>query len=94
MLRHKTLQDTVLLIYANKVDYEDSMSVREIVEGLEVLEVIGERRWHVQRTCAISGQGLKEGLEWLCKALQAKNSTPPPPPPQEDLEEQKLPARQ
>nr|QXF29019.1 Arf1d [Vischeria sp. CAUP Q 202] len=72
MLKHKTLKDTVLLIYANKTDYEDSMTVPEIVEGLEVHEVIGDRKWYIQKTCAISGQGLKEGLEWLCRALSFK----------------------
>lgn len=41
MLRHKTLRNTVLLIYANKTDYEHSMSPAEIVEGLDVKRVVG-----------------------------------------------------
>ena len=40
MLRHKTLKDTVLLIYANKADYENSMTTPEIVEGLDVQRVV------------------------------------------------------
>ena len=73
MLRHKTLRNTVLLIYANKIDYEHSMTVPEIVEGLDVQKIIGDRKWFIQKTCAISGQGLKEGLDWLTKALDIRS---------------------
>lgn len=76
MLRLKTLKDTVILIYANKSDYEDAMTVNELIEGLDVHRVIGDRKWFIQRSCAISGQGLNEGIDWLCRAMQAKSSTP------------------
>jgi len=75
MLRHKTLRNTVLLIYANKTDYEHSMSPAEIVEGLDVKRVVGDRKWFIQKTCAISGQGLREGLEWLSRALEVHGSS-------------------
>eukprot|EP00624_Nannochloropsis_granulata_P004241 evm.model.NODE_31236_length_39405_cov_67.395760.6 len=75
MLCHKTLRNTVLLIYANKTDYEHSMTPAEIVEGLDVKRVVGDRKWFIQKTCAISGQGLREGLEWLSRALEIHDSS-------------------
>lgn len=51
------------------------MSVEELVEGLDVNRLIGDRRWHIQKSCAISGQGLGEGMEWLCRAIQAASSS-------------------
>ena len=73
----KTLKNAVVLIYANKTDYNNCMSLPEIVEWLDVRRLAGDRRWLIQKTCAISGQGLKEGLEWLCWALESKPSWSP-----------------
>jgi hypothetical protein len=70
-LQQKTLKDTVVLIYANKTDAEGCMSTGEMVEGLEVKRFIGDREWHIQKTCAITGEGLTEGLEWLCDAMNS-----------------------
>lgn len=72
ILRHKTLKNTVLLILANKTDYAGCMTLPEIVEGLDVRNVVGDRPWFVQRSCAISGQGLREGLDWLAQALEVQ----------------------
>ncbi|EWM26356.1 adp-ribosylation factor [Nannochloropsis gaditana] len=74
MLRYKTLKNTVLLILANKMDYEHAMSSAEIVQGLEVKRVVGRRPWWVQETCAISGQGLREGMDWLLQTLEGHST--------------------
>lgn len=29
------------------------------------LSTFRSRRWHLQSTCAVTGQGLQEGLQWL-----------------------------
>ena len=31
------------------------------------LHTIKDREWHIQGTCALTGDGLYEGLEWLAK---------------------------
>lgn len=47
------------------------MSVSEIIDKLS-LHSLGSRKWHIQRTCSTTGDGLYEGLDWLYTALTAK----------------------
>jgi hypothetical protein len=46
------------------------MNVAEITDKLD-LHSLHNRQWYVQVTCATSGDGLYEGLDWLSK--QSKN---------------------
>ena len=66
LLCQNELADAVLLILANKQDLPDAMDVGEMTEklGLPCLRH-RHRNWHVQPTCAITGDGLIEGLDWL-----------------------------
>jgi len=59
---------TPLLIFANKQDQKDPMSSDEIVFGLELNKV--ERPWHIQPCSAETGEGLHEGFNWLCDAIE------------------------
>jgi hypothetical protein len=45
------------------------MSVTEITDKLG-LHSLNNRRWHVEDTCATSGDGLFEGLDWLSKRVE------------------------
>lgn len=58
------LREAVLLIFANKQDLPNSMSASELYEKLD-LKKIKNREWFIQGTCATSGYGLYEGLDWL-----------------------------
>lgn len=58
------LREAVLLIFANKQDLPNSMSASELYEKLD-LKKIKNREWFIQGTCATSGYGLCEGLDWL-----------------------------
>ena len=49
MLNEDELRDAVLLVFANKQDLHSSR----------------QRHWFIQSTCATSGEGLYEGLDWL-----------------------------
>jgi len=42
------------------------MSAAEMTEELGLHESLGNRRCHIQSACATSGEGLYEGLDWLC----------------------------
>lgn len=48
------------------------MNAAEITEKLG-LHSIRQRPWYIQATCATTGDGLYEGLEWLSTNL--KNSS-------------------
>ena len=58
------LRDLPLLIYANKQDLPDAMTVAEVIDKLE-LQSVNNRKWHVQASSVTIGGGLWEGLEWL-----------------------------
>jgi ADP-ribosylation factor protein 1 len=57
-----------LLIFANKQDLPNAMSVDEVANRLELGEITNN--WHIQGSVAESGEGLREGLEWLATAVK------------------------
>jgi len=68
MLREDELKEAVLLVFANKQDLPGAMSVSEMTDKLG-LHSVGARKWYIQSTCATSGDGLYEGLDWLAGNL-------------------------
>ncbi|GLU13513.1 hypothetical protein SLE2022_301460 [Rubroshorea leprosula] len=71
MLSENELRDTTLLVLANKQDLPNAMNVSEITDKLG-LHSLRQRRWYIQATCATSGQGLYEGLDWLSSNTSSK----------------------
>ncbi|GAV64006.1 Arf domain-containing protein, partial [Cephalotus follicularis] len=71
MLSEDELRDAVLLVFANKQDLPNAMSVSEITDKLG-LHSFRQRRWYIQSACATSGQGLYEGLDWLSSSISIK----------------------
>ncbi|KAE9553832.1 hypothetical protein FO519_002962 [Halicephalobus sp. NKZ332] len=69
LLSAEELQDSILLVFANKQDLPDAMSTSELTEKLG-LQDIKDRLWHVQPASGISGEGLHEGLDWIIKHLK------------------------
>lgn len=69
MLGEDELRDAVLLVFANKQDLPNAMSPSEITEKLG-LNVLRQRTWYIQATCATNGEGLYEGLDWLSNQLK------------------------
>merc|ERR1712146_347977 len=68
MLCDEEMKDAVLLVFANKQDLPDAMSAQEVTNKLG-LESISNRQWFVQSTCATTGDGLYEGLDWLSRRV-------------------------
>jgi ADP-ribosylation factor protein 1 len=68
MLNEDELRDAVALIFANKQDLPNAMSVAEITDKLG-LHALRQRKWFIQAACATSGDGLYEGLDWLSNTL-------------------------
>ncbi|XP_065218752.1 ADP-ribosylation factor-like protein 5B [Planococcus citri] len=69
MLNHEELSNAAVLIYANKQDVKDCMSAAEISRHLD-LTSIKNQQWHIQSCCALTGEGLYQGLEWICSHLR------------------------
>ncbi|XP_022057981.1 ADP-ribosylation factor 4 [Acanthochromis polyacanthus] len=68
MLQEDELKDAVLLVFANKQDLPNALTVSDLTDRLG-LNVLRNKTWHVESACATQGTGLYEGLDWLSKEL-------------------------
>ncbi|XP_065752510.1 ADP-ribosylation factor 2 isoform X2 [Callorhinus ursinus] len=71
MLAEDELRDAVLLVFVNKQDLPNAMNAAEITDKLG-LHSLRQRNWYIQATCATSGDGLYEGLDWLSNQLKTQ----------------------
>jgi ADP-ribosylation factor protein 1 len=72
MLAEDELRDATLLVFANKQDLPNAMNAAEITDKLG-LHSLRNRQWYIQATCATSGDGLYEGLDWLSGILKQQS---------------------
>ncbi|MFQ6627548.1 hypothetical protein Gotur_004766 [Gossypium turneri] len=63
------MSNAIILVFANKQDLKGAMTPMEVSEGLGLFD-IKNRKWHIQGTCALRGDGLYEGLDWLSETLK------------------------
>jgi ADP-ribosylation factor-like protein 5B len=59
-----------VLVLANKQDAAGAMGVPELTAALS-LHSVQRHDWHVQASCALTGEGLAEGLEWVAARVAA-----------------------
>ncbi|XP_014673158.1 PREDICTED: ADP-ribosylation factor-like protein 3 isoform X1 [Priapulus caudatus] len=71
LLEEEKLSGVPLLIYANKQDLFNAAPASEIAEGLN-LHTIRDRVWQIQACSAMTGEGIKDGMDWVCKSLKKK----------------------
>eukprot|EP00301_Raphidiophrys_heterophryoidea_P022664 c6772_g1_i1.p1 GENE.c6772_g1_i1~~c6772_g1_i1.p1 ORF type:complete len:181 (+),score=42.23 c6772_g1_i1:86-628(+) len=64
MLNEDELRDAIVLVFANKQDLPNAMPVNELTSKLDLTNW-RRNKWYVQSTCATTGDGLYEGLDWL-----------------------------
>ncbi|XP_044465558.1 ADP-ribosylation factor-like [Mangifera indica] len=74
MLSEDELKEAVLLVLANKQDLPSAMKAAEISDKLG-LDSLNERQWYIQSTCATTGDGLYEGLDWLSSNIIGTTNT-------------------
>ena len=65
LLKEEQLKDCPFLIYANK----QALTPRKVTEYLNIGYLGRNREWLVQGCSGITGQGLKEGIDWLTEIL-------------------------
>lgn len=68
LLQNEELQNAALLVFANKQDLPKAMTAVEVTEKLH-LNSMKSRNWFIQSSCAPTGEGLYEGLDWLSRTL-------------------------
>ncbi|KAG0568803.1 hypothetical protein KC19_6G046500 [Ceratodon purpureus] len=69
LLHEPELKEAKLLVYANKQDVNNCLSVSDLTDMLD-LSLIEDREWYVQGCSASTGKGVYEGLDWLVDALK------------------------
>ena len=73
LLSEEELANVVLLVFANKQDMPNALPATDVREKLGL---VGVRKtpWFVQSSCAVKGEGLYEGLDWLASQIRNKKS--------------------
>jgi len=71
IVKENELRDAAILVLANKQDLPMAMPVEQMKDKLG-LNTLKSRKCHIQATCATSGDGLYEGLDWLASTLKPK----------------------
>ncbi|GIY83753.1 ADP-ribosylation factor-like protein 3 [Caerostris extrusa] len=71
LLAEEKLAGVPLLVFANKQDLFNAAPASELADGLN-LPAIRDRSWQIQACSALTGEALKEGLDWVCKNIKKK----------------------
>ena len=68
VLKHESLKNVPLIIFANKSDLPRARSAAEIATAMNLVEDEASptyRAWHVGACCAKTGEGVDEGMRWV-----------------------------
>ena len=69
VLKAPELEDSVVLIMANKQDLPGALTTEQVAQKMGVNQM-RKRQWHIQGCCASNGQGLYEGLANMTKMIK------------------------
>jgi len=64
MMADRELEFACLLVLANKSDLPHAVSLPQLTHMMH-LDEFSRLQWHAIRTCARTGEGLAEAMEWL-----------------------------
>ncbi|CAI9178055.1 ADP-ribosylation factor-like protein 3 [Muntiacus reevesi] len=71
LLEEEKLSCVPVLIFANKQDLLTAAPASEIAEGLN-LHTVRDRFWQIQSCSALTGEGVQDGMNWVCKHVNPK----------------------
>lgn len=71
IMDHEKIKNVPVLIFANKQDAKGALTIPDIEVFFNEDKFIN-RTWHIQPCSGRNGDGVKEGMEWLCKIVKDK----------------------
>ena len=74
ILQDDRIRNASLLVFSNKVDMPGSLTTSEVTDKLG-LHKHRAREWFIQATCAVTGEGIVDGLEWLATDIKNRRQT-------------------
>ena len=72
LLKEEQLKDCPVLIFANKQDLNNALNTKEIKKHLNIGHLGKNRKCLIKGSSGRTGQGLKEGFDWLTDILIKK----------------------
>jgi len=72
LLKQEKLSGASLLVFANKQDLPGALSHQQIAEALDLSSMSSDRHCHIVSCSAMSGKGLREGMQWIVKDIAAR----------------------
>mmetsp|Transcript_17995 Transcript_17995/g.28676 ORF Transcript_17995/g.28676 Transcript_17995/m.28676 type:complete len:184 (-) Transcript_17995:223-774(-) len=73
VLADPNLKNACFLVLANKQDCSNKMEAAEIAQKLNLM-ALKSHSWHIQATCALTGKGLTEGMDWVSHQITKSKS--------------------
>eukprot|EP01065_Artemidia_motanka_P035628 TRINITY_DN43523_c0_g1_i1.p1 TRINITY_DN43523_c0_g1~~TRINITY_DN43523_c0_g1_i1.p1 ORF type:complete len:208 (+),score=18.60 TRINITY_DN43523_c0_g1_i1:84-626(+) len=71
MIEHPDLRGARVLVFANKKDLPSALGETEISEALGMTNIT-DHEWHIQACCALTGEGLEEGISWIVDRIKGR----------------------
>lgn len=69
IMDHEKLKTVPILVFVNKQDAQGAMEMTEIQKQFDEEQFEG-RTWHLQPCSGFTGEGVKDGMDWLCKIFK------------------------
>ncbi len=74
IITNESMSSVPFVIIANKSDLPTAVKPSELIEQLS-LHSISRRRWYIQSACALTGDGIIEGMQQLSKMIKDQKKT-------------------
>jgi ADP-ribosylation factor-like protein 2 len=69
VLKTERLAGASLLVFANKQDLNGALTSEQISKAMKLSEIAENRAWHIQASSAYTGEGIKEGFNWIVRDI-------------------------
>ena len=66
------MQGVPFVVLANKQDMPNAMSPAQLIDNLGLRKYNGRHEWHVQATCAVTGEGIYEAMDTVGKLVKQR----------------------